>query len=122
MRVSQSTRSCTPRAASSNCQRQAIGGTVIRVSTAESAIHHGLAARRMSHVLPRSILVQDVGDRAARDEERRRDAQPVLHPASRACTRRSAATASRTSSSECAGESGSDSTSAPARSVTGSAG
>ena len=40
----------------------------------------------------------------------------------RSWTRRSAATASRMSSSECAGESGSDSTSAPARSVTGSGG
>ena len=46
----------------------------------------------------------------------------ALHQERRSCTRRSAATASRMSSSECAGESGSDRTSAPARSVTGSAG
>ena len=40
----------------------------------------------------------------------------------RAWTRRTASTASRMSSSECAGESGSESTSSPARSATGSGG
>ena len=39
-----------------------------------------------------------------------------------ACTRRTASTASRMSSSACAGESGSESTSSPARSATGSGG
>ena len=56
MRVSHGTRSCTPRTASSNCHRQAIGGTVTSVRAAESAIHHGLAEPMMCAVLPRSIL------------------------------------------------------------------
>ena len=48
------------------------------------------------------------------------DGEVEAHPASEACTARSASTTAATSSSECAGESGSDSTSAPARSATGS--
>src|SRR5581483_278119 len=67
-------------------------------------------------------LREDVRDRKRRDEQRRTDAERAFHPARRACTRRNAATASRTSSSECAGEKGSESTSAPARSVTGNGG
>ena len=67
-------------------------------------------------------LEEDVADRERRNDERRREAQARAHPAKRAWTRRRAAIASLTSSSEWAGENGSESTSEPARSVTGSGG
>ena len=67
-------------------------------------------------------LREDVGDREAGDHEG--GAEPhrlaLQHRAKRSCTRRRASIASRMSSSEWAGESGSESTSAPARSLTGS--
>src|SRR5207247_3398062 len=67
-------------------------------------------------------LPEDVGETGAGDGERQEDpdAPRASHPVKRSCTRRSAAIASAMSSSECAGESGSDSTSSPARSATGS--
>ena len=55
-----------------------------------------------------------------RGKERQR--RTAIAPRSAACTRRSASIASWMSASECAGESGSDSTSEPARSATGSDG
>src|SRR5207244_6492390 len=68
-------------------------------------------------------LPEDVGGAKAGHDERRRDAdRPPPHPLNDACTRRSASIASWMSRSECAGEIGSDSTSAPARSATGSSG
>ena len=68
-------------------------------------------------------LPEDVGDAEAGDDERRADPdRAASHPVKAACTRRSASIASSMSASECAGESGSDSTSAPARSATGSGG
>ena len=72
-------------------------------------------------------LPDDVGEAQARDDERRGDphAAPLRHaslPVNRACTRNRASIASAMSSSEWAGESGSDSTSSPARSATGSGG
>ena len=56
VRVSHGTRSWTPRTASSCCQRQAIGGTVTSVRTADAITQGTLAEPRMSSVLPRSIL------------------------------------------------------------------
>ena len=75
-------------------------------------------ARRLGDV----DLPEQVGGAETGDEERRGDAQRAAHPPKRACTARSASIASRMSSSECAGESGSERTSAPARSATGSGG
>src|SRR5215831_1601756 len=67
-------------------------------------------------------LQQDVADGDTRDDEGRDQADAAAHPVKRSCTRCSAAIASPTSASEWAGENGSDRTSAPARSVTGSGG
>ena len=68
-------------------------------------------------------LPEDVGGAEAGDDERRADPdRAASHPVKAACTRRSASTASSMSASECAGESGSDRSSAPARSATGSGG
>src|SRR5580765_3117266 len=67
-------------------------------------------------------LPDQVGETEPRDEERQRDAQRTLHLVREECTRPSAAITSAMSSSECAGESGSDRISAPARSATGSGG
>src|SRR5262249_33569025 len=67
-------------------------------------------------------LVDDVADRGREDDERQCAADRPLQPERRAWTRRGGATASRTSSSEWAGENGRDRTSRPARSVTGRSG
>src|SRR5205807_10659376 len=73
---------------------------------------------------PRDVdLPDDVRRAEAGDDERPGDAQqPLLHAVKRAWTPHSASIASATSASECAGESGSDSTAVPARSATGSGG
>src|SRR5581483_11882153 len=69
-------------------------------------------------------LPDDVDGAEAGDDERRDDADraPSHAPVNAACTRRSASIASWMSCSECAAESGSENTSAPARSATGSGG
>src|SRR5919198_3477453 len=67
-------------------------------------------------------LPHQVCDREPGDDERPGDAQQPSHPANRAWTRWRAAITSATSSSEWAGESGSESTWSPARSATGSGG
>src|SRR5438105_2338148 len=67
-------------------------------------------------------LRDEVRDREPRHDERAEDAQRPSHARNPAWTRWSAAITSATSSSEWAGESGSESTSSPARSATGSGG
>src|SRR5439155_1291877 len=57
-------------------------------------------------------LPEDVGRAQAGDDERQRQPKRPAHPTNRACTRRSASIASRMSSSACAGDSGTGSTSA----------
>src|SRR4029077_7021388 len=65
-------------------------------------------------------LPDDVRGTEAGDDEGRADPdRPALHAVKAACTRRSASIASSISASVCAGESGRDSSSAPARSATG---
>ena len=109
-------------ARSSHCQRRAMGRAVpIMIATA-SRNHHGLASTRMSTVWSDVDLPDEVGEREPRQQERAADPERSLHEAKRAWTRRSASIASSMSSSECAGESGSESTSSPARSATGSRG
>ncbi len=66
-------------------------------------------------------LPDEIGDREARQRERREDADPALH-APRSRIRPSASITSAMSSSEWAGDSGSERISSPARSATGSDG
>src|SRR6185503_12848217 len=65
-------------------------------------------------------LPQDVGETPAGDQKRQAepDRCTSFHEVKRSCTRCSAAITSLMSSSECAGESGSDMISSPARSAT----
>ena len=105
-------------AASSHCHRSAIGSAVRVMIATESANHQGSADLRTSHVWWMSILSRrpdrERGQREADEDPHRaldvrqlRDARR-LDPRNRPCTRRTASTASRMSSSECAGESGSE--------------
>ena len=74
--------------------------------------------------LPYVDLPDDVGGAEAGDDEGRADPDRAAphREVNEACTRRSASIASSMSASEWAGDSGSDRSSAPARSVTGSGG
>jgi hypothetical protein len=101
---------------SSRRQRSAIGTTVRVMIATASRNHHGLASARTSAVSWISILPDEIGDREARQRERREDADAALH-ASRSRIRPSASITSAMSSSEWAGDSGSDRISWPARSA-----
>src|SRR5262249_26010603 len=85
------------------------------------------ADARVAEDVPRLAKVdlpEDVGQAEPGDHQRRDDADqpPAGQAVNAALTRRRASIASATSASECAGESGSESTSAPAFSERGSGG
>ena len=67
-------------------------------------------------------LPDEVGDREGGEEQRRRDAEPTAHAWAASRIRPRASITSAMSPSECAGESGSERISSPARSATGSDG
>ena len=121
-RVSQAMVSSTPFALSRSCQRQAIGRTVKSISASASSEIPRIRVRDHPQRLAEVDLPDQVGEAEPGDEERQRDAKRALHLVREECTRPSAAITSAMSSSECAGESGSDRISAPARSATGSGG